>query len=173
LDKCHLTVIEDKETLDDASTAAVRDHFKEWCMTAPQKEQGQANQMRSQRYQFCIQVDDECINSILHEAPPPEQWDKDADGYVNLIWKYWHPFPSRLREVSERREKLGGYKRNHLDDGCEEIEGCKLQDVGWVKAGYQIVFVTLYALLRERGDWDVYYRRPDEAVLGDGNLGGI
>jgi hypothetical protein len=171
LDSCHLTVIEDKDTLDDASTAVVREHFKQWCMTAPQNEQGGANQMRSQRYQFCVQVDDESINSILYEAPPPEKLDKEADGYVNLIWKYWHPDPPELREARERRKNQGGYEPKYLDDGCEEIEGCRLQDVEWLRAGYQVIFVRLYSSLRERGDWYVLYRRPGEAVLGDSYWG--
>jgi hypothetical protein len=68
LDSCSITVIEDEETLDDASTAFVREEFKKWCCSAPQQEQG-TGPTRSQRYQFYIQIEEESLHSVLHEAP--------------------------------------------------------------------------------------------------------
>jgi hypothetical protein len=40
LESFKLTVFDDKDTLDDASTFAVREHFREWVKTAPYQEQG-------------------------------------------------------------------------------------------------------------------------------------
>lgn len=40
LDRLHVTVIEDRALFDNASTSAVREHFRHWAATAPQEEQG-------------------------------------------------------------------------------------------------------------------------------------
>lgn len=72
-----------------------------------------------------------------------------------------------IRERNERYTKPDRFKIDYLDDGCEEIEGCKLDDVGWMRVGHQCVLVEMYAKFREREDWQVYYRRPGAVILGD------
>jgi hypothetical protein len=67
LNSLGLTVIEDREKLDGVNTSVVREHFKSWVETAPQREQGKAQVhiqsgfqiWESQRYLYCIQVDAE------------------------------------------------------------------------------------------------------------------
>ena len=45
--------IEDELIFDDASRSAVREHFKQWTLTAPQREQD-TGPAHPQRYNFCI-----------------------------------------------------------------------------------------------------------------------
>jgi hypothetical protein len=140
MDKLDLTVIEDRSLLDDASTSVVREHFKKWATTAPQEEQG-TGPGKSQRYRYCIQVDAEVLESIVHDAKAPPAPDPDSEGYVNLIWKDWEPYGPGSRESEE------------------PIEGCTEHDVGWIMVVYSDV-VGMYYHLRDPDAWDHEYRRP-------------
>src|SRR5436305_4047404 len=75
MDSLSLTVIEDRSILDDASTSFVREHFKQWAATAPEQEQGEGiGPGLSQRYRYCIQVDDAALESIIEDK---------NDGFIN------------------------------------------------------------------------------------------
>ena len=68
-----LTVIEDREKLDDVEASVVREHFKTWAESAPQREQGSAQASEtqvwgSQRYLYCIQVDAEVLESVVRKG---------------------------------------------------------------------------------------------------------
>jgi hypothetical protein len=47
-----------------------------------------------------------------------------------------------------------------IDDKGEAIEGCTLNDVGWINVPFKGVIVISYSYLR--GEWDIEYRRPPE-----------
>ncbi|KAG9957895.1 hypothetical protein KCU61_g8808, partial [Aureobasidium melanogenum] len=82
---CH--VFEDK-SFEGASPATIRQHFKQWAETAPEREQDGVPAMQSQRYNFCIHVDEDAVQSIISNPPPHE--DIHRNGYVNLvILKMW------------------------------------------------------------------------------------
>ena len=143
MDSMNITVFEDQSLLDGASTSVVRDHFKQWAATAPQQEQG-AGPALSQRYRYCVQVDTVALETVIHDAPAPEA---TSNGFVNLIWKDWEPFTPDSGE-----------------EGEEPIEGCTLDDVGWMKVAYQDAMVDMYYYLRDRSDWYREYRRPPEVA---------
>ncbi|KFY80503.1 hypothetical protein V499_00681 [Pseudogymnoascus sp. VKM F-103] len=83
MDSLSLTIIQDQSIFDDASTSFVREHFKQWAATAPEEEQGEGiGPGLSQRYRYCIQVDDYALESIMED---------ENDGYVNLIKREWDP----------------------------------------------------------------------------------
>ena len=67
MESLSLTVIEDRSILDDASTSFVREHFKQWAATAPQKEQGTSPGL-SQRYRYCVQVDADALESVVYDV---------------------------------------------------------------------------------------------------------
>ncbi|KFZ18150.1 hypothetical protein V501_01344 [Pseudogymnoascus sp. VKM F-4519 (FW-2642)] len=105
MDSLSLTIIEDKSIFDDASTSFVRKHFKQWAATAPEQEQGVGiGPGLSQRYRYCIQVDDYALESIMED---------ENDGYVNLIKMEWDPQSQGDRGPVE-----------------DPIEDCTLQDIG-------------------------------------------
>jgi hypothetical protein len=64
MDSLELTVFDIPSIFDDASTSAIREHFKQWAATALQHEQGTGPGL-SQRYRYCIQVDDEALESVI------------------------------------------------------------------------------------------------------------
>jgi hypothetical protein len=68
LDNFTMTVFEDK-SLDGATPALVRGKFNEWAKTAPQQEQN-AEAGFGVRYEYCIHVDDDALNSIVHRPDP-------------------------------------------------------------------------------------------------------
>ncbi|KAH9224073.1 hypothetical protein DL95DRAFT_484953 [Leptodontidium sp. 2 PMI_412] len=143
--RVRITAIEDKSILNDASTSFVREHFKQWTATAPQREQAEGvGPGLSQRYQFCLQVDDAALDAIVHDTSEIGQSDA---GFVNLIWKDWEPNAP-----------------GQMDEGEEDIEGCTQHDVGWIMVAFHGVMIDMYNLLRDSNDWLREYRRPLEVV---------
>jgi len=149
-----LTVVEDRGHLDGASTAAIRERFRQWCMTAPQSEQQQGDAGSeigpglSPRYRYAIQVDAASLYSVVHDAPSPPDPDPTKQGWVKLIDASWQP------RSSER-----------IRDSFEPIEGVTEKDVGWIKVPYQNVMDECYVRCRDLNWWVTSYRRPP-AVVG-------
>jgi len=146
MDSLSFTVIEDLSILDGASTSTVREHFKQWAATAPQQEQGTGPAL-SQRYRYCLMVDNTALISVIHDASAPTEPESTSKGVINLIWKDWKPSSSDLREEVE-----------------EPIEGCRQQDVGWMIVAYQDAMVGMYYYLRDLNDWYHEYRRPPQVA---------
>lgn len=153
MDRLALTVIEDKLVLDDASTAVVREHFKQWTATALEQEQGAVTAegvspvpSLAQRYRYCILVDEGSLESVVEDAPAPPLNDATSDGFVVLVWKDWVPLHN---------------PRDHVE---EPLEGWTVHDVGWMMVAYQDVMVNMYYHLRDYDDWYTEYRRPPQVA---------
>lgn len=138
-------IFEDPAAFSGVDAATIRSHFRIWAATAADREQG-AGPARSQRYQFCIQVDSDALQSILH-APASLSFRQNM-GWVKLIWKDWEPAEDDVMEWPED----------------QPIEGIALQDVGWCRATYEHLFPTMYALIRNQNDWHREYRRPPKVI---------
>ncbi|OCK78572.1 hypothetical protein K432DRAFT_427169 [Lepidopterella palustris CBS 459.81] len=154
LDLFTLTVIEDREHLDGASTAAIRERFWKWCMTAPQSEQQQGDDQGSEigpglspRYRYAIQVDATSLHSVVYDAPAPPNLDTTKRGWVKLIDASWQP-------VSSER----------IRDFFEPIQGVTQNNVGWMKIPYHHID-EYYVHCRDLNYWVTSYRRPP-AVMG-------
>lgn len=136
LESLDMIIVEDSVALEGASTSIIREKFKEWASTSPQREQGEPPRdpdwppVKSQRYRYCVMVDSVALESVL-EADPHDY----PDGLVNLIWKDWEPETPHPREPT-----------------YEPLEGCTLQDVGWMRVAYRNVTVEFYDRLREYSD---------------------
>jgi len=154
LDLFTLTVIGDREHLDGASTAAIRERFRQWCTTAPQSEQqhgavgAERRLMRSPRYRYAIQVDATSLHSIVYDAPAPPEPDTTKQSWVKPIEASWQPISSE-----------------RLLDSFEPIEGVTEKDVGWMKVPYQRVMNEYYVRGRDLTWWATSYRRPP-TVMG-------
>jgi hypothetical protein len=149
-----LTVIEDREHLDGASTATIRERFRQWCTTAPQSEQQQGDAASeigpkfSPRYRYAIQVDAASLHSVVYDAPAPPALDLTKKGWVKLIDSWWQPISSEL-----------------IRDSFEPIEGVTQKNVGWMKVPYQHAMDEYYVLGRNLNCFVTSYRRPP-AVMG-------
>ena len=152
-----LTIMEDRGHLDGASTATVREHFRQWCMTAPQSEQqqqgitgGEIGPGLSPRYRYAVQVGAASLHSVVYDAPAPPTIDASKKGWVKLIDASWQP-------MSPERERMWGL--------YEPIEGVTEKNIGWIKVPYQDVMDGSYSELRDLNSWVTSYRRPP-AVVG-------
>ncbi|KAL8909497.1 MAG: hypothetical protein Q9207_000177 [Kuettlingeria erythrocarpa] len=82
------TFVSDPITLDGASRDQLRRRFRAWAAEAGRTEQPRAadheknwNGLRSQRYTYFVQVDEEALRSVV-DADPSDRWDV---GWVNLV----------------------------------------------------------------------------------------
>lgn len=96
------TVLEDRSLFVGASTSVIREHFKEWVVTACQQEEGisskQLEYAQSGRYKFCLMVNEEALQSVLNA--PPEDGDNKT-GFVTLINGIWVPEVMDEAEIEE------------------------------------------------------------------------
>ena len=142
MDRLNIVVFDDKSIFDGASTSTVREHFKNWVDTASQQEQG-TGPANSQRYRFCIQVNSEALEGVIHDASAPPLPDATGKGFVIEALYGSGPVP---------------------EDDEPPIEGCTLHNVGWMRIPYQYA-MTIYCMMREQDVWYREYRRPPEVVL--------
>ncbi|RHZ45929.1 uncharacterized protein CDV56_100730 [Aspergillus thermomutatus] len=142
LDNLALTVIEDSGSLDGATTAVIRQHFQQWVATAVQEEPGTTSPglQWSQRYKYCLQITQDVLDSVLT--------DEEEGGFVRLIRRDWGEY-----DPYDQGERV--------EDEQEAIEGCTLEDVGWMKVPFDGVMVVPWYYLRGAG-WETEYRRPPE-----------
>lgn len=160
LESFQLTVFENEALYGNASTATIRENFQQWARTAIQDEQGVSPDMirhssiQAARYQFCLFVDEESLQSVLRARP-----DDCLDGkaYVNMLSGWWKP--DSLENYSALEiEEFGA--EGCLDDGYDPIEGLDLKDVGWMKVGFCDAGLSGFVAMGENGIWDDYYERP-------------
>jgi hypothetical protein len=133
-------VFEDRDQFDNMHPSAVLKHFTQWAVTAPQQEQGEdAYPTRSQRYNYCLHVDQEALQSVIGGPAPPE--DNFGPGYVNLVCKV-----------------IIGEMRPEHTDGRAEQDRCSM------RINYQNLMVNWYSQLRPQGSWGNEYRIPPEVA---------
>ena len=109
------------------------------------------------RYQYCIYVDQESLESVLRANDPSNQ----QPIYVITVRLDW--LLPDLENFYWEDEGLDPEEGDLLDEGYPTIEGCKLKDVGWMKALPRKI-VILYQSLHDNG-WYTSYLRPP-GVLG-------
>ncbi|KAI7239120.1 hypothetical protein KC330_g2115 [Hortaea werneckii] len=133
-------VFEDRDRFDSMHPSAVLEHFTQWAATAPQQEQGEsAYHWRSQRYNYCLHVDQEALQSVIGASAPPA--DIFGPGYVNLVC----------------RKIIGGMRSEYIDDRAE-------RDHCFMRINYQSLMVGWYSQLRPQGSRSNEYRIPPEVA---------
>ncbi|GIZ38814.1 hypothetical protein CKM354_000221500 [Cercospora kikuchii] len=148
-DKLDVTIIEDRDTLDGASSATIRNHFKGWCKEIS-PEEADDPWSNNQRLKFCIRVDEASLETVVRAAQDAESPGGDG-GYVDLIWKNWSPNQAAEQEGAAR--------------GKDVVEGMRAKDVGFMRVA--LSFVTgMYCHLRQEYAWDSEYRRPPYVADG-------
>jgi hypothetical protein len=166
LDTLEITVFENQEVFEGASTATIREHFQQWATTAIQEEQDVSPDMlrysnfAAARYRFCLSVDEESLQSVL-EAPFDYYGDKGA--IVNMLSGWWKEEPEEYDPEDYDSEDLeDGKLKDSLIERWDPIEGCTLENVGWMKVSFRDVGVRAFAKLAEHNEWDSLYVRPFE-----------
>ncbi|EFY96769.2 hypothetical protein X797_009163 [Metarhizium robertsii] len=145
----HLHAIDDK-TLYGATSSQVRDHFQSWVpknledrlwpdATHPQNDVDWSHATSTPRYEYCLFVDDVCLESVDHAGV--------NSPVVKLLRKNWEsPFPPQERNYTVPAP---------FHDGATEYHE---EDVGWMYMPLQ-EYLYKYDLLG-KGDWDDQYVRP-------------
>lgn len=134
-------VFDNRETFDRVHPSVVREHFEKWTATAPEQEQGEGkSEGYSQRYNYCIHVDQEALQSVISGSAPPA--DNLGDGFVNLVCR-------------DGPNVLGGMRPEHTEDRDE-------RDLCWMRITYYDLMVGWYNLLRRQASWFNEYRIPPE-----------
>lgn len=85
------TLFDEREHFDSVDVTTIRRHVREWVSDVVQLEQqpedtgiAPVGLDRSPRYSFCIQGDAEAFDSVLHDAAPPLNFDRDRQSWVKL-----------------------------------------------------------------------------------------
>ncbi|KAJ5150890.1 uncharacterized protein N7482_010142 [Penicillium canariense] len=158
LDSFVPTVVDDKRRFDGVPASIVRDYFKRWARTACETEQGvpfaRAQSAYTARYKSCIMVDEEALQSVL-DIPPEKVDGPSSTGFVILVNGMWKP-----EFLSE--EELEGYNSPPPENNFEPVQGCTLEDVGWMKVPYDRAQINTSAFMRDSPAWNAAYRRPPE-----------
>lgn len=160
-------IFDDKEKFDGATSHELRDHFTVWVAEQlPQiaaspnllkRLQAQGNNKHGPeaslgpRWNFCVFVDDICLESLDHMCLP----------VVKLLYKQWGHL-----EPHERNYDVHPW----WEDGVTDIDE---EDAGWMYM-YISEYVDLYSRLDEYWHWhDVVVRPPDMADLEDSECPGF
>ncbi|KUL89360.1 hypothetical protein ZTR_03662 [Talaromyces verruculosus] len=155
LPRHELTLIEDRDKLDGATSHEVRDHFTKWVQDelihkvpdAPEEIHRALTNCPPDslcpeaclgpRYNFCLFVDDICLES-LHEMSTP---------VMKILWKE----PAR-REPNDRQYDVNPDWEDGETDDWEE-------DVGWMYIRVDEYF-KFYDLFEDDSWWYDFYSRP-------------
>ncbi|KAK5705770.1 hypothetical protein LTR17_021359 [Elasticomyces elasticus] len=159
-----IPVHEDAE-LEGASKDVVRRRFKTWLATDAHRERLHADAKiidiggrgTTPRYLFCLHVDEEALRSVIpiHDdtSTPDETIDiRDRGGFLNLIDANWAlPCEEEAEEMRREHEVEDPY-----DEGFEAVDGCRMQDVGWMRVDIRLVMPGFYAEVLH-GYWEFNY----------------
>lgn len=171
----NLKIQDDKTNLNGATKDKIRTLFLTWLSSDEAKtEQSQLSKElrqelstgrttmlnRAPRYTYCLQVDAAALESVINKAPRPPEPDFDGIGYVNLIHAEWKkPDPATY---DNEDNGLDPETDDPTDDGEPEVEGCKMEDVGWMKVSVYRLVPSLYSILQKSGGYYTVYTRPPQ-----------
>lgn len=146
------------------STATIREHFQQWATTAMQ-EQGVSPDMlaianfEAARYRLCLFVDEESLQSVI-QPPLEDRFNKNA--FVNMLNGWWKEESLDDHDPEDLDDDELEAVRQELLNGYDPIEGCTVQDVGWMKVTFRAAGLAGFLRLGELGEWERYYVRPSE-----------
>ena len=105
----------------------------------------------STRYAHCLYADAEPISSLLTGDEPGSRGSRismNPRAFVKLIDVQFTREPEQLTgdDISD-------------DEGFPPIDGCRREDVGWMKVAARILIPREYSILMDN-DWPIAYLRP-------------
>ncbi|KAI5238796.1 hypothetical protein E4T43_07166 [Aureobasidium subglaciale] len=163
-----IPVIEDP-ALEGASKSDIRRRFKEWvninarleCTAAISAGQFQTLLREIPRFNFCIHVDAEVLDAVIRRGPSLDETMATVD----------EPMRTGLGTNTTRQHPIVGMKDTKRtrtlstkDENEEEIEGCKLYDVGWMRVSVEDLMPRTYGNLIDINSWELYYHQPSDGV---------
>ncbi|KAF2224009.1 hypothetical protein BDZ85DRAFT_95902 [Elsinoe ampelina] len=139
--------VQEDSSFEGATKATIRQTFEDWRSRQPQ--------IISPRGDYCIMVDQDSLDSVLVAGKPPDDL-SCLEPYVILIDRQWRQLYEDETEVPD--DSKPDPARRLLDQDCEALEGCRMEDVGWTMVNIAAVPIRMYSVL-DTG-WDIVYQRP-------------
>ncbi len=145
------TFVSDPTTLDGASRDQLRRRFRAWAADAKRTEQPRAadhdkdwNGLRSQRYTYFVQVDEEALRSVV-DADPSDHSDV---GWVNLV----------------RADEEMDFGRRPKEE--EDVEEAEAEDEGWMMIAAHMLGPDFYDAIGQMPEgWYGFYSAPPGLVV--------
>lgn len=164
------TEMQNRTAFDGASKDEIREHFRTWILTRSVERDGpgvEGNQiiMRSPRYQACLYVNKEAMESATLTEHPllwrPTRPQIEVKGRVILInselfYELWpHPEPTQ-EELDEIEEE------EWAEEEYPPIDGNTGLDVGWMYISLHFASVAYDTMSENMDTWSErwFYRRP-------------
>ncbi|KAH7078677.1 hypothetical protein BKA63DRAFT_249087 [Paraphoma chrysanthemicola] len=143
--------VEDRASLDGASTAELRDRFRAWVADEVAQQPAGQDLEDVSRLKYFIKIDEEVMQSLAGFLE--KRWSVKA--FVKIVKADWEP------EVEEDAE----FEREK--DIYEPIEGCTEKDVGWMRIAPIMINAEFYNALDgyEQAWDDMFYQRPPDIVV--------
>jgi hypothetical protein len=173
-------VFEDSSSLNGLSKNQIRELFSEWARDATDERDGvgaiRMRNMRAPQYEFCLMVDEECLESFqqAQQQPKPNRG-LPKNGKVVVIERDWSPEKYRGRhhedwtdgeshKILDKKfleENGEEFERDVPPTIFEEIDGCRSPLVGWMYADIDYI-QSLYMECEGNIDenWYELYVRP-------------
>jgi hypothetical protein len=157
-DRLEWTWVEDRASLDGASTAVLRDRFRAWAADELARQPAVKDYEYVSRLKYFIKIDEEAMQSL---AGLQEKGDLLLDGFVKIVKADWEPL-----HASDQQAEGEGDEEFEYRDRCEPIEGCTEKDVGWMRIAPIMINAGFYCALDgyEQAWEDMFYRRPPDIV---------
>ncbi|PSK58682.1 hypothetical protein B9Z65_6697 [Elsinoe australis] len=153
MDTLDWSVQEDLE-LEGARKHEVRRRFRQWA-----SENSGSNSCRGK---FCIMVDQACVDATL-SAPAPPQYDREGKAFVYIIDKAWRQKYADGSYAADEADSQASEGKEPADEGFPPVDGCRMDDVGWMKLAITHVAPRAFSVLEEPG-WEGTYHRPPATV---------
>ncbi|KAJ4140848.1 hypothetical protein NW768_000052 [Fusarium equiseti] len=153
--KPHLewTIIEDRDTLDNASKQHVREKFSEWASQRSVQRDGprveEAFQYGLPRFRYCIYVDQKCLDTVNQYKAWADAGGPGSPEHVVYV-------------ILDKRCKPEGQGKG----GFPRIEGCSREYTGWQYAGVDAI-ADVYNTLSIKDLSEDDYVRPPHIFPGD------
>jgi hypothetical protein len=174
------TWVEDKTTLDGASTAELRKRFRKWTFEEVARQPGKNHSENKYipgryfgpgfydpdsipRFHYFIKVDEEVLQSCAGEEQYGAIWPSDA--FVKFVDASWEPEYDEWGRSGnvwgeERWEDVVKEREVH-----EDVEGCTEENVGWMRMRPEMLDTYFYDAMNAIDDqWRLYYERPPAIV---------
>ncbi|KAL4935035.1 hypothetical protein BDV06DRAFT_229203 [Aspergillus oleicola] len=112
-------------------------------------------------------ADERAPNSVL-DLPPPDSLRLNGTGHVILINRRWLEY---LKDYEDEDEKLAQIPDE--SDDQKPLEGCPLEDLGWIRVRYDCAQIDGTLGLREIDFWRIHYYCPPEVAPVKESIGQI
>ncbi|PVI00235.1 hypothetical protein DM02DRAFT_614458 [Periconia macrospinosa] len=148
-------VDDDRNALDGASTAALRERFRAWREEEIARQPGDYDFEVIPRWRYFIKIDQEVMDSLVESLPDDTRWLEHA--FVKFVDEFWDMPDDKYPRSAIDKDDDGGEQKYDL----EPIEGCTKEDVGFMRIMPDMINASFYsALCGDENFWGVFYQRP-------------